>query len=164
MKFSLRYSSPPEHKFMNHSISHAWRSFYEKLPKYHVHKVEYVRNVILSRTRTLQNYSLLDIGCGTGLLFTIPLAIGLLPFTNLKIRGLDVDRSSIELAESSAKKLNLRNISFDTQPVESVCANFDFVCCIEVLEHLHEPADMIKQVHNFLEPNGIFIVSSITVN
>ncbi|MFC2071758.1 class I SAM-dependent methyltransferase [Chloroflexota bacterium] len=94
----------------------------------------------------------LDIGCGTGDLITIPL--GSLGVTVL---GIDTHLSSIEHAR---KKNPFKNVQFEHMPIEGLAdQQFDFIICSEVLEHLSEPIIMLKLIKGFLEYDGICIIT-----
>jgi 2-polyprenyl-3-methyl-5-hydroxy-6-metoxy-1,4-benzoquinol methylase len=95
---------------------------------------------------------ILDIGCGNG---NISLALGSLGFHTT---GVDVDAGSIE----NAKKRNpFTHVQFELKDADafSIEGKYDVIICSEVLEHLHKPAELVKQWPELLEPQGICIVT-----
>jgi SAM-dependent methyltransferase len=102
----------------------------------------------------INEIKILDIGCGTGIAVTIPLAnIG------YDIRGIDVDKSSINKANIMTK--NIPNISFSCQELTTLDSSgrFHIVICSEVLEHLEKPDILLKQMKEVLVDNGLLLIT-----
>lgn len=95
---------------------------------------------------------LLDIGCGTGEFVTIPLG-------NLGVRilGIDTHLPSIEFAR---KRNTFKNVTFKCTQVDTLSRQrFDGIICSEVLEHLEDPAEMLKSIGKMLKEDGICIIT-----
>lgn len=96
----------------------------------------------------------LDVGCGTGVMITLPLA-----GFGYHILGIDLDSESI----AAARKLNpFSNASFAVLEVEELVQSgmvFDAVVCSEVLEHLDQPAQMLRTLRKLIKPNGILLIT-----
>ena len=109
-----------------------------------------LKRKILTRWITRQS-SVLDVGCGDGahygrLLATIAHAY----------YGLDVSQVAVDVARQSgilARQHDLGN-AFPF-PDEM----FDSVICLEVLEHLFDPAFTLREICRVLKPNGCAILS-----
>ena len=74
-------------------------SFFERLPQYNRYKVEFIysclENLLILRPGPTK---ILDVGCGTGELLTLPLAQLFLSNLNVTILGTNVHEGSIQRA------------------------------------------------------------------
>ncbi|MBC8206611.1 MAG: methyltransferase domain-containing protein [Kiritimatiellales bacterium] len=92
----------------------------------------------------------LDIGAGRGaLLDRIP------P---------DCKKVAVDISETAARQLSARGIEascidLDTEPLPCDPDSFDYIFCLEVIEHLNRPAETLREIHRTLKPSGRFIVS-----
>jgi 2-polyprenyl-3-methyl-5-hydroxy-6-metoxy-1,4-benzoquinol methylase len=97
--------------------------------------------------------SILDVGCGNGI---ISMKLGELGY---QVQGIDISEKAI----SKAKQINLlENVKFDVVSAEELTASgktYDAIICSEVLEHLSEPAVLLKTLFNILKNNGKLIVT-----
>jgi 2-polyprenyl-3-methyl-5-hydroxy-6-metoxy-1,4-benzoquinol methylase len=95
----------------------------------------------------------LDVGCGNGV---ISRSLGEKGFN---VQGIDVSEKAIEKAKSLNKS---NNVKFDVVSAEQLVANgqqYHAVICSEVLEHLNEPARLLKVLHEILKEDGVLIVT-----
>lgn len=94
----------------------------------------------------------LDIGCGTGELITIPLGS-----LGINVLGIDIHLPSIEYAR---RKNPFENVRFECISVEELAdQQFDFIICSEVLEHLSQPIEMLKLIKKMLKYDGLCIMT-----
>lgn len=129
----------------------------EQLPASNKKRVEHLSKIIKEAAVKNGSYDVLDIGCGTGELFTIPLAERL-GKTNIKVLGIDIHLPTIERAQRHVEKLNLNNLSFNCQSIEDNKNMYDCICLMAVLEHLDNPSKMIFEIKKRLKPGGLFIL------
>ena len=95
---------------------------------------------------------ILDIGCGTGELITIPLGS-----LGVSVLGVDIHLPSIDYAK---RKNPFENVRFECTSVnKSTDQQFDFIICSEVLEHLEDPAEMLNSIRRMLKRDGIGIIT-----
>lgn len=109
----------------------------------------------------LEGRKILDIGCGGGILAEA-----------LAARGADV--SGIDLAEMSLKvaKLHLHESKLDidyhmvsAEEFAATHANqFDMITCLEMLEHVPDPASIVSAAASMLKPGGDLFFSTINRN
>ena len=103
----------------------------------------------------------LDFGCGTGELVSLPLAhLGYL------ILGIDSHTPSIILANhlvakrrSEGKPLQAKYSMASLEELSKDSKRFDVIIASEVLEHLYEPEKTIESFRRLLKPNGICIIT-----
>jgi 2-polyprenyl-3-methyl-5-hydroxy-6-metoxy-1,4-benzoquinol methylase len=99
------------------------------------------------------NATVLDVGCGNGL---ISISMGKAGYN---VYGIDISDKAIEKANA---KNTLPNVKFDVVSAEEFAGShtqYDAVVCSEVLEHLHDPGQLLKVLHRSLKDNGILIVT-----
>ena len=105
--------------------------------------------------------TMLDLGCGEGRHI-----FGLMEkFPDLKCIGLDPHIESLDKAFEGLKflesisntKTNFLSGSAYSLPFSD--DSFDLVVCSEVLEHLHDYKDAIKEINRVLKPGGQFLAS-----
>ena len=114
-----------------------------------------------NRTNINPEGTMLDLGCGEGRHI-----FGLMEkFPDLKCIGLDPHIESLEKAFEGLKflesisntKTNFLSGSAYSLPFSD--DSFDLVVCSEVLEHLHDYKDAIKEINRVLKPGGQFLAS-----
>ena len=118
-------------------------------------------------TFNLKKYNLkddglmLDVGCGEGRhIFGV-----MQDYPMMKCIGIDMDKASLNKAEEGYeyfKSISNAGAEFFigsaySLPFES--DSFDLIVCSEVLEHLHEYNDAVKEIHRVLKPGGKFYAS-----
>ncbi|OAQ25353.1 ubiquinone biosynthesis O-methyltransferase [Linnemannia elongata AG-77] len=114
----------------------------------------------------LQGLSILDVGCGGGLLAEALARLG------AKVTGLDASIENIQMARIHAKKDPLLNgvsapgsLEYRHQTAEQLLEQgqqFDVVCSMEVIEHVENPAGFLKVLGQLVKPEGDLILSTIS--
>jgi SAM-dependent methyltransferase len=96
----------------------------------------------------------LDVGCGTGVNVTIPLANA-----GYSVVGLDFDAASIDRARELAQGLN--NVEFICDSLESLQSQqfFHVAICSEVLEHFQDPVVFVRKLAGALKERGLLLVT-----
>ncbi len=95
----------------------------------------------------------LDVGCGAGLL-TEPLAR-----LGAKVSGVDASPELIAVARQHAAAQGLE-IDYRADEVEALNGRFDLVTCMEVIEHVAEPAAFVKSLAARLAADGLLVMST----
>ena len=104
---------------------------------------------------------MLDVGCGEGRhIFGI-----MQDYPLMKCIGLDMDKESLEKAEEgyeyfkSISEAGARFLKGSAYSLPFPDESIDLIVCSEVLEHLHEYNDAVKEIHRVLKPGGKFYAS-----
>jgi 2-polyprenyl-6-hydroxyphenyl methylase/3-demethylubiquinone-9 3-methyltransferase len=103
--------------------------------------------------RPLDGKTALDVGCGAGLL-TEPLAR-----LGAKVTGIDAAPELIAVAQEHAKASGLQ-IDYGARELAEIEGQFDLITCMEVIEHVADPAAFVKSLARRLAPNGLLILST----
>jgi 2-polyprenyl-6-hydroxyphenyl methylase/3-demethylubiquinone-9 3-methyltransferase len=95
----------------------------------------------------------LDVGCGAGLLTE--------PLTRLgaKVSGIDASAELIEVARNHARATGLE-IDYRAGELSALDGEFDLITCMEVIEHVADPAAFVVSLARRLAPDGLLILST----
>jgi len=117
-------------------------------------RVDFFLTAIHNRWPGRHRVRVLDVGCGTGKFVTIPLARA-----GHQVLGIDFDESSLALGRSLAD--GLPNVEFRCENAADLATRerFDVVVASEVLEHLHEPAVLVRECRELLTDDGLLLVT-----
>ena len=117
------------------------------------------RDHIADKLRLSPGQSVLDIGCGAGLLCE--------PLSRLgaQVIGVDPSASNIAAAKLHADKSHLA-IDYRCTTVEEIDPRerFDIVLAMEVVEHVVDVGVFLKRCASMLKPNGLMVVSTLNRN
>jgi len=120
-----------------------------------------VRNPWISneiRKRFNQNISLLDIGCGAGLLTN---ALALEGHT---VTGIDLSKPSLEIAKGKDTTGQVRYLEANAYELPFADQSFDTVCAMDVLEHVEQPERLIAEASRVLKKGGLFFFHTFNRN
>lgn len=105
-------------------------------------------------TQPLKGKSVLDIGCGAGLLCE--------PLARLggEVTGVDAAAENVSVASSHAEAVGL-NIRYMAGEVGALdIGQFDLVTCVEVIEHVADKRAFLADVAARLAPGGLLVMST----
>jgi len=108
----------------------------------------------------LAGLSLVDVGCGGGLL-TEPLAR-----LGGRVTGLDPSSEAIAFARRHAELLGL-DIDYRNETAERLAAagaSFDVVLALETVEHVSDPDSFLQALARLVRPGGLVILSTLNRN
>lgn len=116
-----------------------------------LHELNPARLRFISERAEIEGASVLDVGCGGGILAEAMARNG------GQVTGIDVAPRVLATAKlhllESGLDIDYREITVEDQAQESPAA-FDLVSCMEMLEHVPDPASIIQSVQELLKPGG----------
>ncbi len=142
-------------KFKQHAA--IWWSKYGELKS--LHDINPLRlKFIQQHLGKIENLSILDVGCGGGILSES------LASLKAHVTGIDANESLIQVAKLHAAETNT-TVHYKTCTAEDFkCEPFDVITCMELLEHVPDPEALIKTLSGLLKPGGKIFFSTINRN
>ncbi|MFC4822219.1 bifunctional 2-polyprenyl-6-hydroxyphenol methylase/3-demethylubiquinol 3-O-methyltransferase UbiG [Dokdonella ginsengisoli] len=123
-----------------------------------LHDLNPVRLGYVAERAALKGARALDVGCGGGLL-SEALARAGAAVTAIDLASGVLDVARLHLHESGLS-VDYREISVEALAEESP-AEFDVVTCMEMLEHVPDPASVIRACATLLKPGGRLFLSTL---
>jgi 2-polyprenyl-6-hydroxyphenyl methylase/3-demethylubiquinone-9 3-methyltransferase len=128
-------------------------------------RLQFIRDEALARferdpraRRPFEGLSLLDIGCGGGLLSEPMRRLG------FSVLGVDASERNIGTAAAHAAEQGLE-IDYRCGAAEDLAAEgagpFDVILNMEVIEHVADPGDYLRSCAHLLAPGGLMIVATL---
>ncbi|MCU4610418.1 bifunctional 2-polyprenyl-6-hydroxyphenol methylase/3-demethylubiquinol 3-O-methyltransferase UbiG [Acinetobacter ursingii] len=104
----------------------------------------------------------LDVGCGGGILAESMARRG------ANVLGIDMGEAPLNVARLHAQQDNVKNIEYRQIPVEQLAleqaGQYDVVTCMEMMEHVPDPASIVKACQTLVKPGGHVFFSTINRN
>jgi 2-polyprenyl-6-hydroxyphenyl methylase/3-demethylubiquinone-9 3-methyltransferase len=126
-----------------------------------LHEINPLRLDWIDRHASLAGKKVLDVGCGGGILAEAMARRG------AQVTGIDLSEKGLRVAELHLLESGLQ-IDYEKATVEEYAAQhgskFDVVTCMELLEHVPEPAGMVAACARLARPDGKVFFSTINRN
>ena len=127
-----------------------------------LHEINPLRvDYIEQRTGTLAGKKILDIGCGGGILSEA------MALKGANVTGIDMGEMALKVAKMHLHESELK-IDYQMITAEELAQQnpneFDVVTCLEMLEHVPDPASIVAAAACLLKPDGQLFFSTINRN
>lgn len=126
-----------------------------------LHDINPLRTNFIDGHAGLAGKRVLDVGCGGGILSEAMSQRG------AQVTGIDMGEAPLTVAKLHALESQL-NIDYKRLPVEELAEqepeSFDVVTCLEMLEHVPDPAAIVKACFDLCKPGGQVFFSTLNRN
>jgi 2-polyprenyl-6-hydroxyphenyl methylase/3-demethylubiquinone-9 3-methyltransferase len=123
-----------------------------------LHTINPLRTKFITDGLDLAGRKVLDVGCGGGILTEALARCG------AQATGIDLSNESIEAAKVHARQQGL-DIEYRYENIDETASKhageFDAITCMEMLEHVPEPKQIIAACSRLLKPGGHAFFSTI---
>lgn len=137
-------------------VAHKW---WDKNSEFKpLHEINPLRLNWIDGLAALDGKRVLDVGCGGGILSES------MYFKGADVTGIDLGEKAINVANlhqlESGAKVNYQLIAVEQLAAEQP-ASFDIVTCMEMLEHVPDPAAIVAACAKLVKPGGAVFFSTI---
>jgi len=126
-----------------------------------LHDINPLRTNYIDSHASLAGKKVLDVGCGGGILSEAMAQRG------ADVTGIDMGEAPLNIAKLHALESGV-TVKYQQIPVEQLAdempAAFDIVTCLEMLEHVPDPASIIRACYKLVKPGGMVFFSTINRN
>ncbi len=127
-----------------------------------LHQINPLRLDWIQTLAPLKGQQVLDVGCGGGILSDAMARAG------AHVTGIDLATKSLKVAQLHALETQTPNVAYREVSAEALAADkpatFDVVTCMEMLEHVPDPASVVKACATLVKPGGWVFFSTLNRN
>ena len=120
-----------------------------------LHQINPARLQFVERFVVLSGLRVLDVGCGGGILSEA------LAERGASVLGIDLAESALQAAEAHRAGQAVEYRLESSRDAAARGERFDAVTCMEMLEHVADPAAVLRDIHALLKPGGWAFFSTI---
>ncbi len=140
-------------------LAHRWWDPHSEFKP--LHDINPLRLAYIDRMAGLKGKRVLDVGCGGGILSEAMSSSG------ATVTGIDAGDKPLKVAQlhllESGLEVEYRNITVEELAIEQP-HSFDVVTCMEMLEHVPDPASAVQACARLTKPGGRCFFSTINRN
>ena len=127
-----------------------------------LHEINPLRLDWISSLCPLAGKQVLDVGCGGGILSDAMARKG------ARVLGVDLATKALRVAQLHALEAQTPNVQYREISAEALATeqpgSFDVVTCMEMLEHVPDPASIVQACQTLVRPGGWVFFSTINRN
>jgi 2-polyprenyl-6-hydroxyphenyl methylase/3-demethylubiquinone-9 3-methyltransferase len=127
-----------------------------------LHEINPLRLAWIDELARLEGKTVLDVGCGGGILAEAMAARA------ESVLGIDLATKPLGVARLHALETGAHRVEYREVAVEALAAerpaSFDVVTCMEMLEHVPDPASVVSACSKLLRPGGWAFFSTLNRN
>ena len=127
-----------------------------------LHQINPLRLAWIEGLAPLAGRRVLDVGCGGGILSDSMARQG------ADVTGIDLSSKALRVAQLHALEAGTTQVSYREISAEAMAqeqpASFDVVTCMEMLEHVPDPASVVRACATLVKPGGWVFFSTINRN
>ncbi len=141
------------------ALAHKW---WDKSSEFKpLHDINPLRLNYIDQTVSLSGKTVLDVGCGGGILSESMAQKG------ATVTGIDLGEKALKVAQLHSLESGI-TVDYQLIAVEALAekqpASFDVVTCLEMLEHVPDPASIVTACAKLVKPGGHVFFSTINRN
>ena len=127
-----------------------------------LHQINPLRVGFIKERSSLEGKKVLDVGCGGGILAEALNELGAI------VTGIDASENTIGVAKTHSKSIG-SDVKYIQNTIEEFTSSypderFDVITCLEMLEHVPSPFEIIESFSNLLKEDGNIFFSTINRN
>jgi 2-polyprenyl-6-hydroxyphenyl methylase / 3-demethylubiquinone-9 3-methyltransferase len=127
-----------------------------------LHQINPLRLDWIQSQLPLAGKRVLDVGCGGGILADAMARHG------AQVLGIDLSTKALKVAQLHALEAQTPNVEYREVSAEALAseqpATFDAVTCMEMIEHVPDPASVVRACATLVKPGGWVFFSTINRN
>lgn len=151
-------ADPIELEKFSQLAHHWWDPTSEFKP---LHEINPLRLGYIDHIASLSGKSVLDVGCGGGILSEGMAALG------AHVTGIDLGDKALQVAKlhllESGQQVSYRKVAAEDLAAEKP-GHYDVVTCLELLEHVPDPSSIVRACAQLVKPGGHVFFSTINRN
>lgn len=156
----MNVNSDPQELAKFSDLAHRWWDTNSEFRP--LHEINPLRLQWIDALSPLRGFSALDVGCGGGILSDAMARKG------ATVLGIDLSTKALRVAQLHAAEVGTTGVSYREIAAETLAleqpASFDVVTCMEMLEHVPNPASVVHACANLVRPGGWVYFSTINRN
>lgn len=126
-----------------------------------LHDINPLRVDFIDRIGSLTGKTVLDVGCGGGILSEA------MAHRGAEVTGIDMGEAPLKVAKlhglESGARVSYRRITVEDM-ADEMPASFDLVTCMEMLEHVPDPESVVRACARLVKPGGQVFFSTLNRN
>ncbi|MDZ7891718.1 MAG: bifunctional 2-polyprenyl-6-hydroxyphenol methylase/3-demethylubiquinol 3-O-methyltransferase UbiG [Rhodoferax sp.] len=141
-------------------LAHRWWDLESEFKP--LHQINPLRLAWIQTFVPLTYKTMVDVGCGGGILADSAARQG------AKVLGIDLSTKALKVAQLHAMEAETPNVSYREASAEALAAevpgSMDVVTCMEMLEHVPDPASVVEACARMVKPGGWVFFSTLNRN